>query len=162
MASGLVFGVREAMKALSKVDPVLRRETQKRMRRAAEPLRVAIRAQIPSDPPMSGWERGRYAFDGAAAKRGVRPRYGGRARGNNAWPLLTMTQSDAGGAVFDMAGRASSGKSPQGRQFIANLRARSGQASRSMWRGVEGNLDAVVTEARRAVEDMKRQIESQL
>jgi hypothetical protein len=172
MRAGQVTGVRETLRDLRQIDPELKRTTNRRIRGAAEPLTQAIRRLIPSAAPMSGWTRGRYGFDGGAASAGVRARIGGRvshtssglggfAGGSSSWPLLSMEQRDAGGAVFDIAGRSSSGRTPQGRQFIQNLN-RHGGASRSMWPGVEENIDIVQDEVKRAVDDMSDAINRRL
>lgn len=159
MATPQVTGVREALAALKEFDPKLRRETTKKIRSATGPLESAVRGKLPG-LPMSNWRYGRYAYDQGAASSGVRTRVGrGRgggktslvSAGRSSWPLVDVEQRNAGGAVFDMAGRRSSGSSPQGRQFILNLN-RHGRASRSMWPAAEQNLDAVQSAVVKAID----------
>lgn len=136
-------GGADAIKALRDLEPKLKRETRANIRNAAKPLQSAIQSLIPSDTPMSGWTSGRYAFDGGAAKKGVKIQIKTTGRKKAAtWDLVTIKQTNAGGAVFDMAGKRSGGNGT-GVQFIANLRNRNGGASRSMWRGAEGQLPAI-------------------
>lgn len=150
-----IVGVRETIAELKQVDRRLERETRKRMRNAARPLQQAAQAKVPSTTPMSGWTSGRYAFDAGQIRSGIKVRTS-TARGKKnakSWRLLELTQNTAAGIVFDMAGRRSSGKSKQGRQFISNLNARVGRASRSMWPAAEQNIDKVEREVVKAVED---------
>lgn len=163
MATPQVTGVRETLAALKSIDKKLERESRKRMRAAVAPLQNAARALIPSDPPMSGWTRGRYAFDGAKAKSGVKVVVGGRAaKGKNVWPLVTMNQTNAAGAIYDMAGRRSGGSSASGRQFIANLN-RHGRASRSMWKAAEGpGLKDVQKQVVEAVNDASKAVNAEI
>ena len=150
-----VRGVREAMKTLREIDPRLRRESAKSIRTAAQPLVNAARSKVPGSPPLSGWTRGRYAFNGTKAKRGVKAKVGGRARKSSAtWDLVTLIQADAGGAVYDMAGRRSAGKSPQGRAFISGLKGRGGGASRTLWPAAEEQLPAVQSAVEAAVREV--------
>lgn len=158
-----VEGVRETLRELGKVDKSLRRAVGKQIRSAAAPLQAGARSKLP-DSPLSNWTTGRYAYDAGAARSGVIIKLGG-GRGPSGGggvigsasviPLVTMQQKNAGGAVYDMAGRRSSGKSPQGRAFIAGLN-RSGQASRSMWPAAEEQRPAVEKAVVAAIRDMER------
>jgi hypothetical protein len=163
MATPQVTGVRETLAALKSIDKKLERESRKRMRQTVAPLQNEARSLIPSGPPMSGWTRGRYAFDGGKAKAGVRVKIGGSAsRKKESWPLVTMTQNDAAGIIFDMAGRRSSGRSASGRQFIANLN-RFGRASRSMWKAAEGpGLKIVQRDLVQAVNDAAKAVNAEI
>ena len=155
-------GGSETIRALRDLDPKLRRETRKNIRNAAKPLQSAAKALVPAETPMSGWTSGRYAFTGAA-KAGVKTSISTRGRkSRTTWPLVTLKQTNAGGAVFDMAGRRSNGKTAQGRQFIANLRNRHGRASRSMWRAAEAELPNIRKNVEQAVEKAARLTNTEL
>lgn len=157
-----VTGVREAMAALKEVDKKLERDLRKRMGSAAKPLQAAAQAKIPSAAPMSNWTRGRYAYDGGAARGGVKVKVGGAARKNRwTWPLVTLTQSNAAGIIYDMAGRRSRGRSKSGVQFIANLN-RFGRASRSMWPAAEQNRKVVDAEILKAIEDTTKTVNAKI
>lgn len=166
MTAPRIEGVRETLAALKDFDPKLRRATDRTIRKAAQPLKSAAQSKIPGQA-LSGWSSGRYAFDGANARAGVRLKLGGGvskrvARSTSTWPLLTMSQSNAGGSVFDMAGRRSSGNSPQGIAFISALNARFGGASRSMWPAAEEKLPEVQASVASAVDEAAAQINRQL
>lgn len=148
-----VTGARETLREIKTLDIELRRQTWKSMRSASKPMLNAARGLVPASPPMRNWRtveatRGRTrggagwpAWD--APSKGVKVKIGGRARRNDrTWPLLRLTQADAAGAIYDMAGRKSSGNGPQGVAFINNLnRIRS--ASRSIWPAAEQHSDDV-------------------
>lgn len=156
-----VEGIRETLRTLKTLDKKLERESRKAMRAAVAPLQSGARSRLVAQP-LSGWTSGRYAYDQGAASKGVKVRVGGSASKRKAsWPLVTMTQSNAGGSVFDIAGRSSSGKSPQGRAFIAGLN-RYGAASRSMWASAEDNLDEVRKGVLEAIEATERTLNSAL
>lgn len=163
MAQGRVTGVRETLAALKQFDPQLERDLRKEIRSIVSPLRSEAQRRIPSAPPLSGWTRGRYAFDGGAARAGVRVQVGGRAsKRKRVWPLVTLKQTNAGGAVFDIAGRRSSGSSPAGRAFIAGLNRRHGRASRSMWKAAEGKLPQIRSEVEDAIEAASKTVNRKL
>lgn len=163
MRNPQVVGYREAVRDLKKVDPQLQRDLNKTMRRAAAPLVEGVRRRLPQSAPMSGWTSGRYAYDASIARRGVKAQVGGRASTRRSvWPLLAVTQKDAGGSVFDIAGRRSAGNSPQGQAFIRTLNNRYGRASRSMWPGVEKNMEAVQKEVLAAIDDTAKTINRSL
>lgn len=157
-----VEGGAATLKALRQFNPKLRRATDRKIRRAADPLRRAVQARLPG-VALSGWTTGRYAYAGSSARAGVKVRIGGKGRrSKTTWPLVTLQQRDAGGSVFDMAGRRSRGRTPQGVAFIANLNARFGTASRSMWPAAEQNLGPVRAQVVAAIDEASKQVNVQL
>lgn len=167
---GQVEGLPQALRELGKVDRKLRTRVGKQIRTAANPLRTAAQALYPANP-LSNWRYGRYAYDQGAARSGVKIKLGGRTGsgggaqlqvfGMKTIPLVTMIQRNAGGAVYDMAGRQSSGVGPQGRAFVAGLN-RHGRASRTMWKAAESKLDVVTKAVEKAVTDVERQVNARL
>ena len=159
-----VEGVAEVLKALSKVDPELRKATVKRMKQAGEPMAREARSLFPQASPLSNWGNWRGGYDGKAVHRGVRVAYrGSKVRGSdsNTIPLLTLRQTNAAGAIYDMAGRTSNGNSPQGRAFIAQLR-QDGVASRAMWPAAERTMPDVTAAVEDAINDMSAAIEEMM
>jgi hypothetical protein len=164
-----VEGAERTLKLLKELDPKLRRQTNRTIRKAAAPLVDGVRARLPG-VALSNWTTGRYVYVGDEAARGVGVSIG-KARGRttmsagrqvSTWPLISVSQRIAGGAVFDMAGRRSQGQSPQGRAFIRNLSERYGAASRSMWPGVEGEIDSVRATVLEAVQNVAKEMNRQL
>ena len=170
-ASLQVEGVAEVLRALGKVNPELKKATVKAMKQAGDPMVNEARSLLPTASPLSNWgnwttPKGRVIgpYDPAKARRGVRVAYrGSKVRGSdkNVIPLLTLRQLDAAGTIFDMAGRASNGTSPQGRAFIEQLRSY-GVASRAMWPAAERNMPEVVAAVEVAINDMSAQIEEMM
>lgn len=153
--------MRETLAALKKLEPKLQRSARKQMRDAVGPLQSLARSKL-ADQPLSGWKYGRYAYDHSSASAGVKVRVGGAASARRSvWPLVTMTQTNAGGAVFDIAGRRSQGNSPQGRAFIAGLN-RYGQASRSMWAAAEEGIEDVRENVLKAIDEASRQVNADM
>lgn len=131
-----VFGVRETLRELRRVDPELRRRLQRDLRGAAEPMRSAIIKNIPAAAPLSGlaswWAR--------PHRVGIRT--GGRAKwGRDTIPLIRLQVRARGPVMVDMA---RVGRTPQGRALIRNI---GGSASRYVYPAVESAMPAT----RRAV-----------
>ena len=89
--------------------------------------------------------------------RGIKIKQGKRRKGMVYSALLQMRQESAAGAIFEMAGRKSSGKTLSGRQFIYNLNSRNKRAGRSIYAavddfGTEGLVDTVLKAYDRAAD----------
>ena len=110
MAEGAqqVTGVREVQRILKQLDRKVQRQTQAMMRQAASPMVSQARSLLPSSAPLSGWaHNGRVGWQQSQVSSGVKAATGGRAiRQNQTWPLLTLTQSNAAGMIYDWAGRS--------------------------------------------------------
>lgn len=134
-----VYGVREAFRELDKIDKKQKFKAINRVKAAGAPLLQKARDSYPLDRPLSGWEPdGRLGYSPAKVKAGVQLQVGGRAQGN-AYPIATIVQKNAGGALFDIAGfnDGNSGEGgKRGDQFIAVLNYRYGKAQRGMWRNI--------------------------
>jgi hypothetical protein len=137
-----VRGVRETLRDLKDVEPVIYRETMKNIRKAAAPLAKATQQLVPTGPPLSGMGNpGRFQWTARGSKVAVRT--GGSNRRRTSWILVKTQMTGAPGALFDIAGRGSGGITPSGQALIANLNARYRNASRAMWPAAEQNLDLV-------------------
>ena len=163
MARGLDIGIKveglpELFRELGKIDPELRKAAVKNVRRSGERIRNAARGSIPSEPPMSGWRRvrgrrGRWTWNPGTSRSRIRVKVGTTVQRNGDIRLLRIVQSDAAGAIYDMAGRKSIGNTENGRQFVRNLNRR-GRPSRYMWPAAEANRDEVEQDLRQAIDDM--------
>jgi hypothetical protein len=72
-----------------------------------------------------------------------------------------MVMGNPAGAVYDIAGRKTSGMTPQGRALIAKL-DRQLKASRVMWRAAERHLPDVQQGVTDAIIDMEYAIEKRI
>jgi hypothetical protein len=146
-------GVRETLSALKKLDPELRRQTVREIKKPARPILADAKARVP-ESPMSGWrsgERVRFPTWNTPAK-GLRLAFGGRAKVKRSqWPLLSLKNTDPGGALFDLAGKRGGNGSPQSQQFLRNV-ARFGRPSRVVWPAVEGRQAEVAAAVRVALD----------
>jgi len=153
-----VNGVADAIKVLNSVNPELKKQVVKNMKAAAQPVEESARRLVPAVRPLSGWVGWKGGFDPKAVRRGIKVAFrAGKVRGArdpNNIPLLTLRQKNAAGAIYDMAGRRSNGKTDAGRQFISVLNQRGGPASRTMWPGAEDAMPVVVRQVEAAIDDM--------
>ena len=138
-----IDGVDEVLKALKAVDPELRKELPKEIKAYLNPIVDEMRSTIPGDRPLSGWkETGRIGWRSSTVRSSIRSKFrASRKRGakSREFSLASISQSSPAGAIFDMAGRKSSGNTPQGRAMIAALNTRHGGASRTLWPTLERN-----------------------
>lgn len=143
-ASVEVYGVRDALAELRRLDPECRREAVRKVKAAGGPLVNLARAPYPTSQPLRGWGQGqrggRLAYRPTRVRNGVKLEVGGRTpRGANAFPVVTLVQRDAGGALFDIAGLrngASPGRRGPNPTFIKALDAKYGRSQRGAWRNI--------------------------
>lgn len=139
-----VYGVREALAELHKLGPACRREAVNKIKGAGTELVALGRENYPGARPLRGWGEGqrggRLGYKATKVRNGVKVEVGGRTpRGATAFPVVTLVQKDAGGALFDIAGLrngANPGRRGPNPSFIRNLDANYGRAQRGMWRNV--------------------------
>ncbi len=163
-----VVGVAEALKALAKSDPELRKAVIKDMKSAAAPLEAAARANIPARP-LTNWYGWKGGYSQTKAQKGVKVAFRGgkvKGKGGDHFPLLSLRQTDVGGAIFEMAGRAGgSGRGSEGaargQAMIAKLNE-SGTASRTLWPAVERNFGAIEAGLKAAIDTMSDTIQKEI
>lgn len=169
-ASVEVFGVRDALKELGKIDKAQRWKAIAKVKAAGEPLVNAAREKYAPDPVLSNeagrttWKnQGRLGYSKASADKGVQIQVGGRSKGD-AYAIVTIVQKNPGAAMFDIAGFADGkySKGPQGDAFIKKLERDYGKAQRGMWRNIAvirriGN-DAIM----KALEEVAAQVNRKL
>lgn len=151
-------GAADAIKALRRLDPDLRKQFTKDVKEIARPIVSAAQNAYP-DEYLSGmtrtWApRGRpvMPYNARKAKSGVQARVDTR-RGAHA--VIAVVQRDAAATIIDMAGKKSANP-------MATALNRFGQPSRVMWPAVERNLDNVTSELSKAVADVMRQTSQEL
>ena len=147
-----VEGVTAALTTLRKLDAEFQKQVKKDIRAAAKPLLQKAREYVPLEPPLSGFSRSWTRSTGGTVagwnSRGktrnkVVIKTGGKRRSDGSYLLVAVVQTDAMGAIYDMAGRKSDpGNTPAGRAMIANLNKIHG-ASRGMWPAAEQELPAI-------------------
>jgi len=143
-----VEGVSQVRADLRRFAPDLAKDVQREL--AGEARRVAdtARALVPDTAPLSGWARAwqgdRLRWDTGAVRAGLRGSTAkGRVNADGFTTVVAVVQKSAPGAVYEVAGRKSSGP------MQTALGWRYGPASRAAWRAAA--LHAVQVTARIAV-----------
>lgn len=157
-----VYGVAASIDELGRIDKELAKAARARIKDAAGPLVQNARRFVPTGSPLSHWKAGRGDGWSATARSRITAKVATKAGRRSEIPLLRIVQNDKEGSIFDMAGRKSSGNTPQGRAFITSLNRRYGSASRSMWRGVPTIISTVETNLQLAVKDLEEQLDRRL
>jgi hypothetical protein len=163
-----VVGLAEALKTLQKADPELRKAVIKDMKQAAGPLESAARALVP-DRPLTNWYGWKDGYNKGKVQKGIKVAFRGgkvKGKGGDHFPLLSLRQTNAGGAIFEMAGRAGgkgrgSEGGPRGAAMINKLDSY-GTASRTLWPAVEKNFGAVESALEAAINNMSSELSRML
>jgi len=108
-----VVGAGDTIKQLNKIDPMLRKKFNADVKEIAAPA-VAAASKAYKFVPLSGmarnWQQGgnkKFPFDIAKAARGVKVKIDTSRR---ATASILIIQNDAGAAIFETAGRATSNR----------------------------------------------------
>ena len=151
-------GAADAIKALRRLDPDLRKQFTKDVKEIARPIVSAAQNAYP-DEYLSGmtrkWApRGRAVmpYNAKKARSGVQARVDTK-RGATA--VIAVVQRDAAASIVDMAGK-------RNRNPLGTALDRFGQPSRVMWPAAEKNENEVTRELSKAVEDVMRQTSKEL
>ena len=183
LPDSVAYDVTATLKQLGQIDPALRRAATARMKSAAKPLVQEARSLVPRDSGLNWYNwttespglgkpgTGRVIgpYNPTTVRRGIKVTYKGPTRRNRdrvIFPLLTLQNTSAAGAIFDIAGRAngagrnSEGKE-RGRAMIDKLR-KQGRASRIVWEAAERKMDEVNRGVQKAVADMEQEVQKGL
>jgi hypothetical protein len=169
----LSASISHALVTIKMIDPELVKAARKPMMEAAKIIANDAKSRIPNVPtgvhPRSGrphWKKwsgstGRD-WDTGRVKSGIKGRYRSpRKDGKYERSIVSVIQSNAAGAIYDMAGKT--GRYVQNPR-IANgfIGAMSGTPSRTMWPAAEANMGAVLASIRMAQEQMEQTINDRL
>lgn len=146
-----VFGVRDALRELGKIDKTQRFKAISKIKGASGEMLAVARSAYPTDDDIQqllpGWSKGgRLGYDKVKVDKGVQVMVGGRSPGNS-YAIVTIVQKNAGGSLYDIAGFQNgatgvSGVDRLGRNrensqsdaFLSKLNNRYGRAQRGLWR----------------------------
>jgi hypothetical protein len=173
MSTKYIRGVDSTMKTLRKINPTLEKESKKRIKSDIKPMVSAARALVPKQAPLSGWRTSGSPGSGtersgesrfpawsnsanrrinSSIRRGKKQGYKGRIL------LVSMRQTDAAGAVFDIAGKRNAGN-----RLDRSLRkAGWGTPSRSMWKAAEKHLPTVQKSVQASIRDTEQILNREL
>lgn len=147
------------LRELKKVDPELRKKIPDRFKTEAAPLLTDAKALIPTRP-TSGWSTGgRLGFKPGIVRRSIRFRFKGtRGRSRGTFSVLTLTTGkSAAASLYEIAGRKSSGQTPQGRALIRKLN-QTRRAGRAVWESVDRNADWIDGVMKKLTDEIAREI----
>ena len=130
--SGLrVTGYRELLRHLDEIEPGLKKATMKEINAAARVATIKARGYIPTESPLSGWDRSRYSpearwyarsFDAADMRRGIQTRRGHSRKERRGYVNeVGVTNKKPAGMIYELAGSKSSGASRSGRSFVQGI-----------------------------------------
>lgn len=185
-----VVGLEQALKDLRKIDPQFLADLRKRSRLMANEAVVSAREEF--DATSAGWSNSKYPLTGMASgtllkgrnvvfnrakvRRNIKFQLGGpkkSARRGKAFSMFSIIQSDAAGAIYDMAGKDGGSFNPE-KQFEESLQgkdrphrtAQPGRPnkgpSRYMWPGVWFYLPQLEDRMVELIRDLERKVNRQL
>ena len=135
-----VYGLKDTMKALRSMSPDIAKQFTREIRDAIMPVQTLSRSKVPQRAMRNWDDRGtgvwsqRLGWNATKVRRGITIKQGGRGRGGTgvsvAWKIMNK---DAAGAIFEIAGRKSSGSTRAGVSFRSNLTYQGGRPSRLIW-----------------------------
>lgn len=130
---------------------------------SSTPMRGWKASYGPSKPSTttrggSGWP----AWVPANVKKGIqKSRAQGRVRADFTTSAGALINKSAAGAIFEAAGRKSSGKGKRGQQFVRNLE-KWGKASRLIWRIVDRDRTKIVEDVIKAQREANELLQKRL
>lgn len=142
-----VYGLKKVWTALGKMEPEVRKELSKELSAAARDT-VALARSLVDPAGLSGWGNYRGGYDPSTIASGVKVKRGGsRKRGQVTSNWIGVQNSSAAGAIWEVAGRRTRGRSAgdgkggrgYGAAMIAAIEARGGEASRTVWAAVDSD-----------------------
>lgn len=182
LSQNLVHGIAPVLQTLRQLEPETYKQIEKDLKNNTNDLRVAVQNDFPEKPWNSStgqinWTkygrttRGRKPKDAAGAsfpkweakkvKRGVQIQVGGRkVRRTNSYPILRIKQTNAAGAIYDLA-KNQQGEGSIGRQFVQNLNA-TAKPSRVMWKSAAKNYPLVEHKILKILDDVGSRFTAQI
>ena len=168
----VLYGYNEFKKILKQADPDLRKQMDKEIRSFLNPVSSLAKTKVPGSV-LSGWTpeaegSGKWsakAWDQSKVVRGIGIRQGGaRKRGSATSAAWRITNANAAGAIYELAGLKSKGKTPAGRTFVEMLMKRGGRPSRLIWKAWDekGGERVITRDIAEVVSTYERELQRKL
>lgn len=173
-----IFGVRDALAELRTIDPKARSAAVREVKRDLAGLLEPARKTYPATTGLRGWSRGgRLGYDEAKVRAGVQVVVGGRTpKGAKRFPIVTIVQKNAGGALFSLAGMQKGAQSVRGKKdrlgrpyskeqsiaFLNAVTAENGRAQRGLWKAREEIRDSAGESIGVALDKVTKQVNRRL
>jgi hypothetical protein len=163
ISSGIeVVGVKEALREINDIDRAARLQITRNFKRITAPVVAEAKANVPKQPPISGWGRTwrtksgfqMLPWDGSRGDdlidtkvSGKRPKeFGGIVRD---LAVLTVRWRGMVNTVYDTA---SNSTTPQGANMVRGLNNRPRSASRVMWPAYEKHSNEIEDQIKDEIE----------
>lgn len=160
-ASTEIYGLKAALAELGKLDSKTKFQAVNKIKASGNEMVNRVSATYPDKAPLSGMapgrnRTGRLSYDPKKVRKGVTIQVGGRSV-NGTIPLVTLTQKNAGGAIFDIAGLRDGSS-----VFVRNLNAYYGRAQRGMWREAKFIYGQATQDILKAIEEVLNSVNRNL
>ena len=169
-----INGIKETTAALKKFDKNAARQLNKVINDELRRAEGDARRLVPFKPPMSGWRKsdpvkgrsrggkGWPAWSQDQIRTGIiKTRAEGKVRPDYTTSAGALIQKSAAGAIWEVAGRKSSGEGT-GRNMIGVLNTRFQGASRGIWKVVDRDKDKIIANVKNAMNDAKKALQINL
>lgn len=161
--AGEVKGLQKTLRELRKFNPDLVKELKKDLTKQAQPIFAATAARMPEVAASHWGSKGRTGYSRARAIRGLKVsvRAAKRVKGmTGSYASINLTQSNAGGAIWDQAGSRGKYKPPRQRGIAFNeaLTRSSGgyEAQRGLWPSVVARRSEIEMNFRLSIDRTSR------
>lgn len=152
----ILEGADEALKAIKNLAPDLDKALKAKFKLVGNQIVAGAKTRVPSESPLSNWERtpvdnaawfaktnaaarglkfrpgGFPAYDAGKIRKGIGSQVG-KPKAAKFGALLYITNKDAAGAIFEVAGRKGEGQSGTGGPNFIKVLNRYDSASRVIW-----------------------------
>ena len=120
--------------------------------------------QLPGGTPGNRRQAYGMGYDDPLIKAGIRvKRKRQKKTGNELRSFVVIANTTALGAIWEVAGRASRGKTPAGRAMIRNIEKRDpGPVSRTVWRALDNDGGKVQDEIQKQIDEARRLCQRQI
>jgi hypothetical protein len=170
-------GIKETLEALAEFDKNAVKRFNKVINDELSAAQSTAKGFVPMDPPMSGWRKtdaakptstrggkGWPGWDAGAIQAGiVKTKAQGKVRGDYTTSAGALKNNSAAGAIFEVAGRRTSGNGT-GQSFISTLNRedRGGKPSRLIWRVVDKDREKIERNVAKALDEAKALLQHHL
>lgn len=162
MARNEIRGMQKTLRELRKFNPDLLKELKKDLTKQAQPIFAATAARMPEVAASQWGSKGRTGYSRARAIRGMKVSVlsAKRVKGiSGSYASINLTQSNAGGAIWDQAGSRGNYQPPRQRgvAFNAALTRSTGRgAQRGLWPSVVARRSEIEMNFRLSIDRTSR------
>jgi hypothetical protein len=164
-------GYNEFKKKLKLADADLRKAMDKEIKSFITPVSSLAKSYVPS-VAMRNWKSGgngqwssRLGWDQSEVLKGIVVRQGGsRSKGSATSAAWRIQNKSAAGAVYELAGKKSSGSGTAGISFVNAITLRGGRPSRLIWRAwdAKGGEQAITRSVLETINKFENELQSKL